>query len=53
MSNAYAQRGVVVLTGAGISAESGLGTFRDVDGIWTICMSRLAARMCCTCMASC
>lgn len=35
MSNAYAQRGVVVLTGAGISAESGLGTFRDVDGIWT------------------
>jgi len=35
MSNAYAQRGVVVLSGAGISAESGLGTFRDVDGIWT------------------
>jgi NAD-dependent deacetylase len=26
---------LVVLTGAGISAESGLGTFRDVDGIWT------------------
>lgn len=26
---------IVVLTGAGISAESGLGTFRDVDGIWT------------------
>lgn len=23
-----------VLTGAGCSAESGLGTFRDVDGIW-------------------
>ncbi len=23
-----------VLTGAGISAESGLGTFRDTDGIW-------------------
>ncbi len=35
MSNANAQRRVVVLTGAGISAESGLGTFRDVDGIWT------------------
>ena len=69
MSNAYAQRGVVVLTGAGISAESGLGTFRDVDGIWTkypledlatpegfarnpICMSKPAARMSCTCMAS-
>lgn len=28
-------RSIVVLTGAGISAESGLGTFRDKDGIWT------------------
>ncbi|HEU0222400.1 MAG TPA: Sir2 family NAD-dependent protein deacetylase, partial [Paracoccaceae bacterium] len=26
---------IVVLTGAGISAESGLGTFRDRDGLWT------------------
>lgn len=26
---------VFVLTGAGVSAESGLGTFRDKDGIWT------------------
>ena len=26
---------IVVLTGAGISAESGLGTFRDKGGIWT------------------
>ncbi len=26
---------VVILTGAGISAESGLGTFRDKDGLWT------------------
>lgn len=26
--------GVVVLTGAGISRESGLATFRDPDGIW-------------------
>lgn len=25
---------VVVLSGAGISAESGLGTFRDVGGLW-------------------
>ncbi|MEM6481656.1 MAG: NAD-dependent deacylase [Pseudomonadota bacterium] len=25
---------VVILTGAGISAESGLGTFRDTDGLW-------------------
>ena len=25
---------VVVLTGAGISAESGLRTFRDTDGLW-------------------
>ncbi|MBV8592494.1 MAG: hypothetical protein JO212_20940, partial [Acetobacteraceae bacterium] len=27
-------RGIVVLTGAGISRESGLSTFRDADGIW-------------------
>lgn len=26
---------IVVLTGAGISAESGMGTFRDKDGLWT------------------
>ena len=24
-----------ILTGAGISAESGLSTFRDADGLWT------------------
>ncbi|WP_116130948.1 NAD-dependent deacylase [Tropicimonas sp. IMCC34043] len=28
-------RKIVLLTGAGISAESGLGTFRDVGGIWS------------------
>jgi len=26
---------IVVLSGAGLSAESGLGTFRDADGIWS------------------
>ena len=26
---------IVILTGAGISAESGLGTFRDTGGIWS------------------
>ena len=25
---------LVVLTGAGISAESGIKTFRDTDGLW-------------------
>ncbi|NNJ66737.1 MAG: NAD-dependent deacylase [Boseongicola sp.] len=25
---------IVILTGAGVSAESGLGTFRDKDGLW-------------------
>jgi NAD-dependent deacetylase len=30
-----APRRIVILTGAGISAESGLGTFRDKDGLWT------------------
>jgi NAD-dependent deacetylase len=28
-------RGIVILTGAGISRESGLHTFRDPDGIWS------------------
>ena len=27
-------RNIVVLTGAGISAESGLNTFRGADGLW-------------------
>ncbi|TFL17689.1 NAD-dependent deacylase [Jannaschia formosa] len=26
---------IVVLSGAGLSAEQGLGTFRDADGLWT------------------
>jgi len=26
---------IVILTGAGVSAESGLGTFRDTGGIWS------------------
>ena len=30
-----ARRPIVVLTGAGISKESGLDTFRDADGIWS------------------
>ncbi|MGY5849696.1 SIR2 family NAD-dependent protein deacylase [Salegentibacter sp. F14] len=25
---------IVILTGAGVSAESGISTFRDVDGLW-------------------
>jgi NAD-dependent deacetylase len=25
---------IVILTGAGISAESGLATFRGADGLW-------------------
>ena len=27
-------KNIVVLTGAGISADSGLSTFRDSDGLW-------------------
>ena len=27
-------RNIVVLTGAGISADSGLATFRGADGLW-------------------
>jgi NAD-dependent deacetylase len=30
----YPMKHIVVLTGAGISAESGLKTFRDSDGLW-------------------
>jgi NAD-dependent deacetylase len=26
---------IIILTGAGVSAESGLGTFRDKGGVWT------------------
>jgi NAD-dependent deacetylase len=34
LSLAMARKNLVVLTGAGISAESGLKTFRDSDGLW-------------------
>jgi NAD-dependent deacetylase len=34
-TRARASQHLVVLTGAGISKESGLDTFRDVDGIWS------------------
>ena len=33
--NDSAHRSIVILTGAGISKESGLDTFRDADGIWS------------------
>lgn len=33
-TNEDTQKRIVVLTGAGISAESGLKTFRDSDGLW-------------------
>ncbi|MEM8586228.1 MAG: NAD-dependent deacylase [Bacteroidota bacterium] len=34
MSNQPNQKHIVVLTGAGMSAESGIKTFRDNDGLW-------------------
>ena len=34
-NDAHGPAKIVILTGAGISAESGLGTFRDKDGLWT------------------
>lgn len=34
MGNDFSKKNIVVLTGAGISAESGLKTFRDNDGLW-------------------
>ena len=30
----FPYRNIVILTGAGISAESGIRTFRDQDGLW-------------------
>lgn len=30
----YSARSIVVLTGAGVSAESGINTFRAADGLW-------------------
>ena len=32
--NNQAKRKLVILTGAGVSAESGISTFRDSDGLW-------------------
>jgi len=32
--NGYAVNRIVILTGAGVSAESGLATFRDSGGLW-------------------
>src|ERR1700712_2417303 len=43
-------RNIVILTGAGISAESGLATFRGPDGLWEghrvedVCMPQALAR---------
>ena len=34
MLNTMSKKKIVILTGAGISAESGLQTFRDSDGLW-------------------
>jgi NAD-dependent deacetylase len=34
IADSRARKGIVILTGAGISKESGLDTFRDTDGIW-------------------
>ena len=35
MHQDFLPAGIVVLTGAGISKESGIDTFRDKDGLWT------------------
>ena len=29
------EKNIVILTGAGISKESGLDTFRDTNGLWS------------------
>ncbi len=35
MHQEFLPPGIVILTGAGISKESGIDTFRDKDGLWT------------------
>lgn len=34
ISGSHVRQHIVILSGAGMSAESGLSTFRDADGIW-------------------
>ena len=34
MTNPHLFKNIVILTGAGISAESGIRTFRDQNGLW-------------------
>ena len=34
MGDVTDKRNIVILTGAGISAESGLATFRGAEGLW-------------------
>jgi NAD-dependent deacetylase len=34
MNEGKPNKNIVILTGAGISAESGIKTFRDNDGLW-------------------
>src|ERR1044071_5291527 len=35
MHQEFLSPGIVILTGAGISKESGIDTFRDTDGLWS------------------
>ena len=35
MGQAGGRGKIVILTGAGISAKSGLGTFRNAGGVWS------------------
>ena len=45
---------IVVFTGAGVSADSGIATFRDADGLWAnyrvedVCTPRSIAYKSCT-----
>ena len=40
-------KNLVVLTGAGMSAESGISTFRDAGGLWELVWRfRLSLKLC-------
>ena len=34
MNTAYEKSEILLITGAGLSAESGISTYRDADGLW-------------------
>ena len=45
MFNGHFINRIVILTGAGVSAESGIATFRDADGLFKYLTASVAERV--------